>query len=688
MPEIQVDWKVPLEGAPEATRLAWMNDCVRQGRKSNESQAAWPDIKKARNVVAGIETTTMPSYRSNVRANIPKRQIREVVSTVSDLRLMGGFKTDNRELYKNNEVINKLIQAWYLNTFADRKIRKTMQYAAVGGTGYARPIWKMDMWYEGRGDIDIESYGPEDVGFVQLPRDGNFQRAYAVWIHQAVPVAMMCAMFPNDIAYIKPDRYEMGTIRRGLAKVQKFLAPALNLRSTNEQDTTSPVCDVYHTYILDMSINNTGKPIPMGADTSWPYTVPFLGQDIPSGRDKLGNQLFRKAEAKDCRMYPTRRLMVATPSHIFYDGPNDSIDPRVPLVKFTVDDWPEDYLGFPLTHDTGTMSDTHTAIMRGMADRLNVKPQPPLAYDTQGTAKADMEKLDTRRPNQKLGIDFQRGEMPKQLLTPEYFTISADEFTFLNFLESQMGKQLALDQVESLAKAKLNIGSEGLDKLLEMAGPVVKDISRNMEEPVCQLADMVKCLMFQYYTLPRRVQILGADGLTEEDYDYEPGNMIPSHTPEEFGAAGKDAEGNQKMPTQESMSTLQERARAYCNNFFYHQTPNSLHKGVQMTQKMLLIQLASKGIVPIDPWTLAEICDVPNYGPPPKGATTVMEKWMAWKDIQMEMAKEASQGMEGAGTRGPKGGQKGTGGRAPAGATAPHVETRDGGARSFISESK
>jgi hypothetical protein len=249
-----------------------------------------------------------------------------------------------------------------------------------------------------------------------------------------------------------------------------------------------------------------------------------------------------------------------------------------------------------------------------------------------------------------------------------------------------MGKQLALKDIVAMAKAKLNVGAEGIEKLLEASGPVVKDICRNMEQPVSQLADMVKALFFQYYTVSRRIQILGEDGWTEQDFDYDPGSMIPSHSPEEFAAAGRTLAGAQITPEKESRYHQIERARMYCNNFYYHQTPNSLHQQQQMSRKLLFVQLASKGIVPIDPWTLAEVCDIPNYGPPPRGTNTVFERYMAWLDIQHELAQEMGAG---AGqTRGPKGGQKGTGGRAPSGGAPAMIRGKDGGTRSTITESR
>ncbi len=59
-----------------------------------------------------------------------------------------------------------------------------------------------------------------------------------------------------------------------------------------------------------------------------------------------------------------------------------------------------------------------------------------------------------------------------------------------------------------------------------------------------------------------------------------------------------------------------------------------------MQQKLLFLQL-QRANFPMDPWTLAEVMQIPNFGPPPKGADTVMERWVAWKRMEIEQQAEA-----------------------------------------------
>ena len=127
----------------------------------------------------------------------------------------------------------------------------------------------------------------------------------------------------------------------------------------------------------------------------------------------------------------------------------------------------------------------------------------------------------------------------------------------------------------------------------------------------------------------------------------------------------------------------------------------------------MFLQLQRAGI-PIDPWTLAELFDVPNFGKPPDGANNVIERWESWQrilaqiqmSIQMQQQLQMAQmglmglGIPGQGPGGaedpmqPKVGesQQGPGGgnqrgRPPTGQEAPHLEQKDQGTRTTISES-
>jgi hypothetical protein len=139
-----------------------------------------------------------------------------------------------------------------------------------------------------------------------------------------------------------------------------------------------------------------------------------------------------------------------------------------------------------------------------------------------------------------------------------------------------------------------------------------------------------------------------------------------------------------------------QRARQHADNFFFQVTPGTLHEITQMSQKLLYLQLQRAGF-PMDPWTLAEVMQIPNFGPAPQGTNTVMERWVAWQRMRMEEQAEmqsqlanAAQGAQVAGAANAMHAAAGAArpvGRPPTAQVAPHLEQKDGGTRTTISES-
>jgi hypothetical protein len=240
---------------------------------------------------------------------------------------------------------------------------------------------------------------------------------------------------------------------------------------------------------------------------------------------------------------------------------------------------------------------------------------------------------------------------------------------------SHMDNVMGVNDLTAIAKARQIPSSDSIEKIMEMAGPVATDRSRNMERSLRDLGEMNKALFFQFFTTARKLQVLGSDGLTQEDYDYDPGNMIPSHLPGE-------------PPDMPSKYSLIERAKWHKDNFVFSVVPNSLHEMTQTTRKLIMIQLWRSGF-PIDPWTVAESMDL-DYGPPPQGTVTVMEKYVAWKRMEMEFMQEMAQA-QGSPQGAPQGGRPNGGlqqtaqrGRPPSGVGAPRLQTKDAGTRTTI----
>jgi hypothetical protein len=674
------DWRIPPqynfrgELTSSDNKISWLREALGEAENYQRTQRSYVDMDRALDVVAGVSPADTRQARtlSGVRVNRAKRNVRELVATLSNLRPMWGYKNDNHAFDKQALILNKMVNAWWLNTFADRAIRKALQYAFVMGSGYVSPIWRKDFWSHGRGDIHLNVYGSRDVLFIQLPADHNIQGAYAVSIRIRTPIHIAHMMWPEQADKLKPTYMASGSLKRGMGRVSGFVTPILrrfglgNARK-EEDDTPFPMVDIYHTYIMDSTLNMGPDPRVMGdPDTNWSYTVPVFNSDIPTGlADAQGNKTFRKATRQDAMLYPNRRLFIASPDNNVElgDGPSPWWIQGVPLVQFNIDDWPWEVNGYSAMRDMAPIQASNNGLMRAIDDSANARLRPNVFYDMDVLAKTLMDDFDFRQGGQAIPVKMQMIETPiKAVLDPKHYDVPAYITEWIKAQEFRMDHVAGVPDVSAIARAKQIPTSETFDKVMEMAGPLVTDMGRNMESSLSQLGQMWMALFFQFIAItPRTVQVLGPDGVTEASFDYEPGNMLPSHLP------GEDQ--NVASPT-----PILDRAKWHMQNFIFHVTPGTLHNITQMAKKMMNLQLfrASGLPFPMDPWTLAESMDM-NIGPTPQGATNQFERWVHWMKLVQQLMPQ-------------KQGQKG---RPPSGNAPPHQVQKGGvGGRSTVVESK
>lgn len=694
----QFKFLMPDRTAVEKDKLAVVDRWIGQGEAFIRSSRAYDDMERAIEVIAG-NTVKRPAKLSQLHLNRVKRQIREVVGSLSNLRPLCGFKSDNPLFDRHVEVLNKLILSWYHNKFVDRSIREALQYAAVLGTGWLSIGWDKDMWFNGRGDIALTAHGPKDVLPIGVGPDNDIQKGYATIIRSERPLAQVLAMYPEHAAYLVPDRDGPSWFAKTKEKIQRFASPVLNFASTANSVTNDiqPTIDIFNIYIRDTSANHTGGDIVMGdPGTNWCYTVPYVGKLVPTGViDQAGAPVMHRISEEEAMFYPRLRLITCTRTHIIKDGPSPWWHGRVPLVRFRLDDWPWEFLGFSLIRDTVPAIDSANSLFRAVVDSANVRLRPPVRYDRSVVSKSFIDRFDPRQPGARVEVDSTTGvEDPvKPIFDPSQFDVPQWIPEIIQGLEERADYLVGIQDLTALAKARQTPSSDSIEKLMEVAGPLVYDMSRNMESSLRDMGELFKAMTFQFYTVGRKLQLLGPDGMAEEDFDFDPDTMIPSHLPWE------DPEGGA------SAYNRIERAKWHQANFVFHIVPNSLHQITQMTRKLLYLQLMRAG-VPIDPWTLAEVFDIPNFGRPPSGANTVIERWEAWQKImaeiqmaiQMQMQQQAimaSPQGQALGALSQVGQAMGAGGhqegRPPSGQKDPKLEQKSDGPgqppRSTISES-
>lgn len=678
-------WQAPPFSARPAERLAFCKDQKQIGEQWIESQNGYKDIPRAVDIISGANDIQVSETRSNINTGRLKRDAREVIGGLCNVRPFWGYGSDSKFYEAWASMMNKTARAIYLESFFDRSLKGALQYALITGDGYLWPKYTREKYGRGQGRIKFDYLGALDVLPVQMPRDNNLQEAYIVTISDFVPVAKAHSMFPMFQDKLKPvakRRY------RGTSTAGRRMSLAERFRFGARRDSFQELyCEINYQYILDCAINTTGQKLHMGQEnTSWYYEVPSIGDDIDV-RDPISGQVYRrKAGIDDCYIYPRRRIMVFNDDVLLYDGPNWDMHGMVPLCRFSLDRWAHEGGGQILLKDGYEYQHAINQLERGAQTVANARLRPGLTYDIGAGGQVNSqtaEGLDAFAPDTRIGIDTSGGtDKPAfNTIAPEWlYEVPEFIFKLLERHDGGMDFTLGLGQIQAMAKMRANVGADSVEKILEASGPIVMDISRDMEKPLQECGQMVKYIILQYMTTARVMNYIGEDGLTPEAFDYDPESLVPSHMPFEA----------KKFATGEPSDTPKiARLQHFADNLHFNITPYSVHEITQMSKKLGLIQLKKAGVW-ISSETIATAWNIPNYGNIP--GNTEIEKYWAEKQLElarMEQLKEVMQGLSGGAPGGPGGGGPGNQpGRPSTFASSPELKSKDGGARSTIATSK
>jgi len=620
----------------------WAMDAVNQGESFLKDNTGYNFVDVSHKIMSDRGWGEVPDTVSSASLNFIKRDVREIVATLSNPRPITAFKCDNEEYSQQAWLLNQLYQSWYWESLADRSLRQALQFAAVEGTGYLMTGWDPGYWGPNRGGISLTPLGVDAVLPIQIsPDDWDLQKAYAVVIRRRIPIVEVIRRFPHLADKIVPDGDDgswWGRRLWNLAKT-KVVATVHNTYGRDRgykdvESTGRALVTVYDIYINDASVNASGHEMSMGVGGSpWQYQVPSLNSEIPTGiYDQQGRPLTRKADYHDARIFPRRRVITCTRTQVLYDGPSKFWHGEVPLVKFRLDDWPFEYCGIPITKEPAKAMAMMTSLLRAYDDSANARLRPPLTYDDNRISPELARAFDPRVGGQVVAMNDLIGEAFKLMVDPAYYNMQSDILPLLQWIKEEGTKLIGLHDLVAMQKAAQIPSGDTIEKMAELAGPLSTDMSRNMEASLRQLGEQFKCLTFEFETARRRFQLYGPDGITIDDYDYDPANLVPDAL---------------NLPGVLPGASRFERARVHMENFRFSIMPGSIYQQTQSSRRMALLALADRGL-PISPYTLLEAFDVANPGTPPADATghyptTEIDKWKAWQEEELNRQLQIQQ---------------------------------------------
>ena len=632
---------------PDATYedgvLSWIEEKIKEGESIIRDEPSYDEAEKAISYIMGDQMDrSRPTTLSNCPDNRAKDMLNQTVASLTDIHPLFGFKTFNEHFKDQEDVLMKLSQSWWVNTFADLRLADVIKFSAGIGIGYAEIAWDGSL-YNGTGDIVMRSMDPRDVLPIAPQLTGSIQDWGGVILRTSKTPDELKMRFPEKrhriVADNSPSLYAR-TWSRARKIMSKVITPsavdvsnAKNARNSVRQLATT---EVHTIYFKDQSVWAGQEPKIMGdPSTSWSYTVyPVAWPAVPDGVDSLGNPKFRIAKLEDSKVYPRGRMIIATKKTILYDGPNPYWHGMFPVAKLSLDPWPWSLWGIGLLHDLMPLQDALNEVLNGILDHVRKLLRPAVVGDKKLMANSMWDRLDTRLPGLKIKTNAAAGktvefQSPEPL--PEY------TFEVLKFLAAEMDYKSGSANMSALMQLQQVPGENTIEKMQEAMSPLLRLKGRLMEYFLREVGEMVKSNFFQFYNQPRRVAMLGESGIAFSDFDFDPGSLIPQMAPNDPGYD----------PHLDTHLSRADRARWFHKNFTFQITPNSLLAISQISRKLLYLQLRSLQLV--DRWTLYDVLEVPNGGSPPGDAKTITDRLMAEAMLMAPMMAAGAAGQAGPG---------------------------------------
>lgn len=665
--------------AYETTTLGWIREKWLEGLSILEKEPAYASVAKCMRYVHGDQSTIRARSLSSIHDNKLRKVVFEMASALTDVRPIWKYTTVNPKYETQAEIINKLTRAWWKNTYADRRLQSTIIFAACGGSGYAALTWNPAL--PGGGDLELIPFDPRDVVPIGPVYSDSIQDWEGVILRQRMSLEAVARLYPTKKQQILNSTSASfgGQTSKDLQMSRALSGPAglsisgfdIIKHGLSTATVREGGVDIYRIFVKDDSVHTGEVPKRMGKG-SGAYTVE-PGQ----------------------KLYPRGRMIICLADVLLEDSPNPYWHGLFPVIRLTLDPLPWSLLGASPVGDLLPMQDSLNEVLRGIEDGMRQWVRRGVVADQNAVGKKNVQTIDSRKEGLKVlfnGLATGGSEPFKFMDGPTFpnWLIQLPEF-YTKEIEENSGVR----GMQQLSQLKQMPSGDTIDKYLEALSPLLNLRARTMEVALAELAEMVKSGFFQFYTLPRRLQILGADGATLEDFDFNPGTMVPG---------GESPEG-------------------FHRQFQFSVAPHSLLSVSNSTRRMLIIQLFRANAVDI--WTLWKALDLPDVGempaemipermviarkmglqpgPTPEQVQAQHELSLAQAQAAMVQAQIQGEqlkqqvGLTGAGAAGaaPAGippapstsGVGPQGGRPPSGQSEPRLVMKDGGQRAVIAES-
>lgn len=553
----------------------WQDEFRREAQDTARLNDELKDVNKYINAISGKHWDRgRPKYKSKFFSNRIDKARTDNLAVLTDTRPTMDISTKRQELYQQTRIIHKIFEHEWLDKNMDTKLITVADITKLMGTGF----WKINASYPG--SMDTLPCGPDSVMPVQP--GFNIQESTGVLYKTWKSIPFLKKRFPYDTYGIEKEGTTFD-VRPGNSKYSRpdnideyiwnGLSPAMQ-RALGQSQNPPPEAqssifksiELQEMYVDDQSINESKRPVLM-RHPYWPLD---------------GYNWWYWAQPGE-RLYPRKRLLIFGGRRRLYDGPAPFWHGLYPFACLRLNPVPWSFWGQSGYRNLMPLNMAINEVGAGVMDMIKRALNPQAITKQGAVSPASWKEFFSDMPGAKLFMGPMANVQAdiKYMQPPE---IPAYVFNFLlQYLLPEFDRMSNALDVGSLSKKKQVPAGDTIDQMRDSLNTTSRLEERYLEVFLRDTAQQSLSNVFQFYTTSQRLRLLGSDGTTMEDYDLDPGSLVPDRA----------------LPKWD-----------HWKNFGVQVMPGSVHGGSKDRTKNYALQLASHGLVPIK--YLYQMLEIPN----------------------------------------------------------------------------
>lgn len=509
----QLSWPSEDSGYYRSMRR-WLKNLESNAEQENDENDQVKQIGKMIDYVIGRQWSAgRPSHKSKPVLNRMWRLLEELVGLLTDIRPVTSVKTltsGDKSLEHQADIYNRCIRSMWQGSEVTTSLVLVIIHALFS-TGYVKLDWDVEK-RNGQGDFSFIPLGPSNVVPIKATPSG-LDSAQGVIYRTSKPLSWFREKFPLRAHLVRPD--PLLSSSDGTLDPPPSLSPYVFNRMSEPLkkligtpatavEAAIPVAKYREFWLRDLQRNTSNRAVVMGnVKTNWSYEVP------PGGR-----------------LYPRGRLVIMGGENvIMHDGPNPWWHGKPPFAMLRLNPVPWSSLGQSEIAPLIAPQDIVNQVIAGVLDMVKLAVNPGIIGPKNAFGDNAWANMDPSRPGSTFAYNQNVPNPPTFTKPPE---LPAFVLQVLGIASQEMDTSSGIAAFNRMVGKKQVPGGDTFDQVRNAQNTPIRLKGRMIESFMNDLGNMLVPSIAQFYGARRRMFMFGMDGLTNEDFDYDPGSMVPA----------------------------------------------------------------------------------------------------------------------------------------------------------------